>query len=67
MERMKSFLKTSLLGGFAVILPITVSIFIFKWIFSFVIQLIHPHLEAFHSGKTKQVKYNPYGKETKAK
>jgi hypothetical protein len=36
MKRMRSFLKTSLLGGFAVILPITVSIFIFKWLFNFV-------------------------------
>jgi uncharacterized membrane protein len=45
MKRMKSFFKTSLLGGFAVILPITVSIFIFKWIFNFVIQLIHPLTE----------------------
>jgi uncharacterized membrane protein len=42
MKRMRTFIKTSLLGGFAVILQITVSIFIFKWFFNLVIQLIHP-------------------------
>ncbi|HIJ55784.1 MAG TPA: DUF502 domain-containing protein [Deltaproteobacteria bacterium] len=42
MNKIRSFIKTSLLGGFAVILPITVSILIFKWFFNIVIQLIHP-------------------------
>ena len=42
MKRIRSFFKTALLGGFVVILPITVSIFLFKWFFDFVIQLIHP-------------------------
>lgn len=42
MKSLRTFIKTSLLGGFAVILPITVSIFIFKWVFNVVNQLIHP-------------------------
>ncbi len=42
MKRFNTFIKTSLLGGFAVILPIAILIIIFKWIFSIVIQVIHP-------------------------
>lgn len=42
MERIKTFIKTSLLGGLAVILPVTITILIFKWIFNFVIQIIQP-------------------------
>lgn len=42
MEKLKKFIKTSLLGGIAVILPITILIFIFKWLFHFTIQIIQP-------------------------
>jgi uncharacterized membrane protein len=42
MERIKTFITTSLLGGLAVILPVTITILIFKWIFNFVIQIIQP-------------------------
>jgi len=45
MERIKTFIKTSLLGGFAVILPITILILILKWIFNFIIQIIQPLTE----------------------
>lgn len=42
MDRIKTFIATSLLGGLAVILPVTITILIFKWIFNFVIQIIQP-------------------------
>ena len=42
MGRIKKFIKTSLLGGIAVILPITILFLIFKWIFNFIIQVIQP-------------------------
>lgn len=42
MRRMKKFFKTSLLGGIAVILPITILFLIFKWIFNFIIRIIQP-------------------------
>jgi len=42
MKKIKTFITTSLLGGLAVILPVTISILIFKWIFNFVIQIIQP-------------------------
>jgi uncharacterized membrane protein len=42
MKRINTFIKTSLIGGFAVILPITILILIFKWIFNFIIQIIQP-------------------------
>lgn len=42
MKRINNFIKTSLIGGFAVILPITILIIIFKWIFNFIIQIIQP-------------------------
>ena len=42
MEKINIFIKTSLLGGFAVILPLTILVVIFKWIFSLIIQIIQP-------------------------
>ena len=42
MGKMKNFVKTSLLGGIAVILPITILILIFKWLFNFAVKIIHP-------------------------
>ena len=42
MKKIKQFIKTSLLGGIAVILPITILILIFKWVYNLVIQFIHP-------------------------
>lgn len=39
---MKNFFKTSLLGGIAVILPITILVLIFKWLFNFTAKIIHP-------------------------
>ncbi len=42
MKKINQFIKTSLLGGIAVILPITILILIFKWIYNIIIQIIHP-------------------------
>ncbi len=42
MIKIKSMLKTSLLGGVAVILPATILLFIFKWIFSIITDIIQP-------------------------
>ena len=42
MKRMRTFIKTSLLGGVAVVLPTTILILVFKWFFTIVLELIHP-------------------------
>ena len=38
----KNFLKTTLLGGIIVILPITILIFVFRWLFNVVANDIKP-------------------------
>ncbi len=45
MERIKDFIKTSLLGGFAVILPIAILLVIFKWLFTLIVRIIKPLTE----------------------
>ncbi len=42
MDRIKAFLKTSLIGGMVVILPVAILLFVFKSIFGFVTDIIHP-------------------------
>ena len=42
MNKLKAFIKTSLLGGVAVILPVAISGFIFKWIFDLTTDIIQP-------------------------
>ena len=42
MKRIKDFLKTSLLGGLVVILPVAILIFVFKWIFNLVTNMVQP-------------------------
>ncbi len=42
MNKIKVFIKTSLIGGIAVILPITILFLIFKWIFNVIVGIIHP-------------------------
>ena len=41
-QRTKNFLKTTLLGGVIVILPITILIFAFRWLFGIVSSGIEP-------------------------
>ena len=41
-QRTKNFLKTTLLGGVIVILPITILIFAFRWLFGVVSRGIEP-------------------------
>jgi uncharacterized membrane protein len=42
MDKFRAFLKTSLIGGFVVILPVAITIFLFTWIFGLVTGLIKP-------------------------
>lgn len=42
MKRVKTFFRTSLLGGTVVILPVAILAFVFKWIFNFVTDIIQP-------------------------
>jgi len=42
MERFKSFVKTSLIGGIVVILPAVIFLFFFKWLFRLVTDIIQP-------------------------
>lgn len=41
-EKLKIFIRTSLLGGFVVILPISIFVLIVKWIYKFVSTLVQP-------------------------
>ena len=42
MEKFKIFIRTSILGGTVVVLPIAILGFVFKWIFGFVTNIIQP-------------------------
>lgn len=42
MKKLKSFLKTTLFGGFLVVLPIIVLIFVLNWFFDFLTENISP-------------------------
>jgi uncharacterized membrane protein len=41
-ERLKTFIKTSIIGGLAVILPAVVLILIFRWLFYWITDIIQP-------------------------
>ena len=42
MDRLKGFIKTSIIGGLAVILPAVVLILIFRWLFNWITDIIQP-------------------------
>ena len=42
MSKLISFVKTSLIGGLLVILPVTIIVFMFQWLFVKVTRLIQP-------------------------
>lgn len=42
MEKIKAFIKTTILGGLLVVLPIYILVLVFKWFFEFVIDNIRP-------------------------
>lgn len=42
MDKIKSFIKTSLLGGTLVVLPIVILILVFKWLYEFIADKIKP-------------------------
>jgi len=41
-DRLKGFIKTSIIGGLAVILPAVVLILIFRWLFNWITDIIQP-------------------------
>ncbi len=45
MKRIKNFLKTTLLGGITVILPVVLTYYFLRWLYEFVIRLINPLTE----------------------
>jgi uncharacterized membrane protein len=42
MKRLETFIKTTLLGGFVVILPVAVLVGVLSWVFNFITQKIQP-------------------------
>ena len=42
LNRIKSLIKTSFLGGLTVILPVAILVFVFKWVFGVVARVIQP-------------------------
>lgn len=46
MNKFKSFLKTSFIGGIVVVLPVAILIAVFQWVFNFVTGLIGPLTDA---------------------
>lgn len=42
MEKLQSFIKTTIVGGLVVILPVAIMIFVVKWLLGFVTSLIRP-------------------------
>jgi len=62
MDKFKQFLKTSLLGGFVVILPITILAALVVWVFNLVTRLISPLTHLL----TKDLEVNEFIAETLA-
>ncbi len=42
MDRIKSFIKTSFIGGLTIILPVAVLVLVFRWVFNVVTRIIQP-------------------------
>lgn len=42
MQKIKNFLKTTILGGVVVLLPVLLTIFFLRWLFNFITGLINP-------------------------
>jgi uncharacterized membrane protein len=42
MKQLNEFIKTSLIGGIVVVLPVAILIFLFKWLFGLVTDIIQP-------------------------
>lgn len=45
MERLKKFIKTTVLGGIGVILPVIIIAYVFYWVFSFLTDAVRPLAE----------------------
>ena len=42
MKKIKTFFKTTVLGGIIVVLPVVITAFVLKWLFELITGLIHP-------------------------
>lgn len=42
MKKLRTFLNTSIIGGFVVVLPVAILVFALKWIFEFILSIIRP-------------------------
>lgn len=42
MQRLKKFIKTTILGGVVVLLPILLTVLLLRWLFNFITRFIHP-------------------------
>jgi uncharacterized membrane protein len=49
MEKIKGFIKTSILGGLAVILPSVILVLLFRWLFRWITGIIQPLTDIFIS------------------
>jgi len=54
MEKTRNFLKTTILGGLVVILPATIVIVIFSWVFFRILDIIRPLTRALQTGAGMQ-------------
>jgi len=51
MERIKAFIKTTLIGGIGIILPIVILVLVFSWLFRFVTRNIQPLTNLIFAGQ----------------
>ena len=42
MDAIKSFIKTTLLGGILVVLPLVILVFVFAWLYEFIVDKLQP-------------------------
>ncbi|MCF8069897.1 MAG: DUF502 domain-containing protein [Desulfobacterales bacterium] len=42
MDRLKNFIKTAIIGGIGIILPVALTLFIFKWIYNLIRGIVRP-------------------------
>jgi len=50
MSKFRKFLKTTVIGGVTVVLPVVLTVFFLRWMFNFIISLIQPITETVFRG-----------------
>ena len=55
MKQAKKFFTTTLIGGVLVILPITILVVVFSWVFRLIQNLVHPISEAISANAIASV------------